>query len=148
MSDPVRDELEIRNLVARYSDAVARRDEKAWGDTWALDGEWKLGPNQATGRDDIVKLWTGMMKIFRFVTQFPASGMIEVSGDVATGRWRVLELGWPVQGDAASTIGVYEDRYRRTEEGWRFASRDFSIVYMGAPDLTGHLIGDPSAPLV
>ena len=25
---------EIRNLVARYADAVSRRDEKAWAETW------------------------------------------------------------------------------------------------------------------
>ena len=148
MSDQeLRDELEIRNLVARYSDAVGRRDEKTWGATWATDGVWKVGPITATGRGEIVATWTRLMDTFRFVTQHPTSGVVEISGGDATGRWQVLELGWPASGDPTSTIGVYEDRYHRTDEGWRFASRAFHIVYMGAPDLTGHLLGDPSAPV-
>lgn len=143
----MRDELEIRSLIARYSDAVGRRDEKVWAGTWAADGVWKVGPNHSTGRDEIVKTWSGLMDLFRFVTQMPTSGMVTVSGDEGTGRWNVLELGWPVAGNPTCTIGIYEDVYRRSEEGWCFASRDFHIVYMGAPDLTGMLIGDPSAPL-
>ena len=40
MSDndtPVADELAIRELVARYADAVARRDDDAWAATWTED---------------------------------------------------------------------------------------------------------------
>ena len=49
----VASELEIRGLVARYADAVSRRDEDAFGATFATDGEWQLLGNKQTaiGRD-------------------------------------------------------------------------------------------------
>ena len=143
----VRDELEIRNLVARYSDAVGRRDEQAWANTWASDAGWSVGPTRASGREHIVKTWSGLMALFRFVTQMPQSGFIELEGETARGTWQVMELGWPQAGDATCTLGIYDDRYRLTSEGWRFSERTFHIVYMGPPDLSGRLIGHPNAPL-
>jgi len=144
----LQDELAIRDLVARYSDAVGRRDEQAWADTWASDAVWSVGPTRASGREAIVKTWSGLMALFRFVTQMPQSGFIEFEGENARGTWHVLELGWPQAGEATCTLGVYDDRYCLTPEGWRFAERTFHIVYMGPPDLSGLLIGHPSAPLV
>jgi hypothetical protein len=34
-------------------------------------------------------------------------------------------------------IALYHDVYRRTPEGWRFASRRLEVVYQGPPDLSG-----------
>ena len=36
------DELALRNLMARYVDAVNRYDADAWIATWAEDGVWNL----------------------------------------------------------------------------------------------------------
>ena len=47
----VASELEIRGLVARYADAVSRRDEKAFAATFAIDGEWQLLGKVAEGRE-------------------------------------------------------------------------------------------------
>jgi len=143
----LRDELAIRDLVARYSDAVGRRDETAWAETWAEDGVWNVGPSHATGRESIVRTWSGLMELFRFVTQLPQSGFIEFAADATRGTWNVMELGWPREGNASCSLGVYHDRYRRTDAGWRFAERSFHIVYMGPPDLTGLLVGHPASPL-
>ena len=45
------DDLAIRELVYRYADAVCRRDETAWADTWAQDGLWSLpGAPVASGK--------------------------------------------------------------------------------------------------
>ncbi len=143
----LKDELAIRNLVARYSDAVGRRNEDAWAATWTEDGVWNVGFVKASGRANVVKAWSGLMDHFRFVTQMPQSGFVEIDGDEARGTWHMMELGWPGQGDPTCTFGIYEDRYRRTDQGWRFATRDFHILYMGAADLRGRLFGHPSAPL-
>lgn len=143
----VRDELAIRALVARYCDAVARRDEAAWTATWTDDGIWNVGPHHPKGHADLVKTWSGLMDLFRFVIQMPHAAVIEIDGGHATGTWQVTELGWPVQGPASCTLGIYKDRYRRVADGWRFASRDFHFMYMGPPDLSGGLIGHPDAPL-
>lgn len=143
----LRDELSIRELVARYSDAVGRRDEKAWSETWVEDAVWNVGPNRAEGRESIVETWSTLMNLFRFVMQLPQSGVVTLDGDAAEGTWHVLELGWPAEGDATCTLGIYRDRYRRTPAGWRFAERSFHFVYTGPPDLSGRLIGHPDAPL-
>ena len=37
------DEVAIHALVARYADAVTRREEKDWGATWAEDGDLEAG---------------------------------------------------------------------------------------------------------
>ena len=141
----VADELAIRNLVARYSDAVGRRDEEAWSDTWTDDGTWQVGPMRASGRVEVVKTWSRLMDLFQFVTQVPQYGLLELAGDAASGRWHVVELGWPKQGAPSYTLGCYEDSYRRTDAGWRFSERRFQIVYTGAPDLSGTLIGTPAS---
>jgi hypothetical protein len=41
--------------------------------------------------------------------------------------------------DGSKTVlaGHYDDTYRRTPDGWKFASRGLTIYYRGAPDLTG-----------
>ena len=51
MSNNVADDLAIRDLVYRYSDAVCRRDQVAWSATWAEDGVWQLpGAPRTEGR--------------------------------------------------------------------------------------------------
>ena len=53
----VEDELAIRALVARYADAVCRRDPDAWAATWAEDCRWDLGGPLASGRAETLDLW-------------------------------------------------------------------------------------------
>ena len=141
----VADELEIRNLVARYSNAVAARDEKAWAETWTADAVWKIGGSETVGRDQIVSTWLGLMDMFETVVQVGHSGEVDVQGDTATGRWMLSELGWGRDGGASShTVGLYEDTYRRTDAGWRFAERRFNFLHMGPPDLSGRVFPHPS----
>jgi uncharacterized protein (TIGR02246 family) len=142
----VADELAIRDLVARYADAVAQRDSQAWADTWADDASWILGPtSRADGRKEIVRTWTRLMDSFEFVIQIPEYGSVEVQDGQAFGRWTIRELGWPKQGDPTATLGLYRDAYRCDEGTWRFSERRFQFVYMGPPDLSGKLFGLPSA---
>jgi ketosteroid isomerase-like protein len=151
IDDPVLQELgderEIRNLVARYSDAVSRHDEASWAATWTEDAVWDVGIAKASGREACVKTWNQLMGQFRFVTQLPQYGTVELAGDQATGTWHYLEIGWPAEGPGMLTIGHYRDRYTRSAEGWRFAERVFRIMYMGPADLSAAPIGHPDAPL-
>ena len=144
MGDAVADELEIRNLVARYSDAVNRRDAASWGPTWAEAGEWHLMGNARQGRETIVALWQNLMQNFPFVMQLVHSGTVEVNGDSGTGRWYLTEISRGADGTPGSSIGVYHDRYVREEGAWVFERRRFDILYMGAPDLTGQLLPFPT----
>jgi uncharacterized protein (TIGR02246 family) len=129
------DELAIRNLVARYCDAVCRRDADAWAATWAEDCTWDLGGGRVVrGRQAALDLWTTAIARYPWVAQLAPTGMVEVLGDTARGTWWVLELNHLADGSGALHLGHYADEYRRTGQGWAFASRRFSMVYRGPLD--------------
>lgn len=132
----IADEFDIRNLVDRYSDAVVRRDAKAWGDTWAEDGEWQILGNTICGRDEIVEKWLKFMGGLPFVFQQSSGGIIEFKDNGATGRWYVSEYGFPAGSPGMLTLGVYLDRYVQKDETWLFQSRTFNPLYMGPPNLS------------
>jgi ketosteroid isomerase-like protein len=133
----VADELAIRDLVARYSDAVIRADSEAWAATWAEGASWRVGPSESHGREAIVETWTRLMGIFDRVRQITEQGTVEIEGDRARGRWYVTEYGWPRQGAPNLLFGVYHDAYARIDGAWRFTRRRFDLLYTGPPDLTG-----------
>lgn len=123
------DRYALHDLVARYADAVCRRDEEAFSATWAEDAVWKLpGMPQTQGRDEIVALWLNIMQQFSFVIQRMNNGTVEVNGDTATGRWYLSEHIAAPDGGVMVNIGVYQDRYRRASGDWVFAERRFSML--------------------
>ena len=136
-------ELEIRTLVARYSDAVVRRDTAAWGETWAEDAVWKIMGMETRGRALIVTLWERLMAGYPQVVQLPNSCILSIDGMSATGRWYISEYGKLANGTALLTLGVYHDEYTRTDGAWRFASRRFDVLYGGPADLSGAFMPFP-----
>jgi uncharacterized protein (TIGR02246 family) len=129
------DELAIRNLLARYGDAVCRRDAEAWGDTWSQDCTWDLGGGRLVhGRDAVVALWRQAIAKYPWVAQLPASGFIEEIDGAVQGTWYVLELNHLADGQGVMHLGHYRDTYVKTDTGWRFATRRFAIIYRGAMD--------------
>ena len=129
------DELAVRDLVARYCDAVCRRDAAAWVATWADDCTWDLGGGRVTrGRDAALALWQSALTRYPWVAQLAPTGTVQVDGDTATGSWWVLELNRLADGTGALHLGHYDDEYARTPDGWRFATRRFAMVYRGALD--------------
>ncbi len=146
----IADELAIRDLVNRYSDAVVRRDAKAWGDTWADDGEWQILGNSIRGRDEIVERWLKFMSGLPFVVQQASGGIIDFeerdAAGAATGRWYVNEYGFTGKGAGMLTLGVYHDGYTRTNDRWRFSRRRFDVLYMGPPDLSAPHHAFPDIP--
>lgn len=157
-------ERSIRDLVARYSDAVNRRDEPAWRATWATSSEWHLLGATKTGRDDIVAHWLDLMATLPFVLQFPVFGLVDfpdapdapdephdvrstASITSATGRWYVQEVSQRPE-RAGLSFGVYHDHYVVEDGRWRFARRRFDSLYRGLPDLSGPVFSFPSDALV
>lgn len=132
---PADDELAIRNLLARYGDAVCRRDAAAWIATWAPDCVWDLGGGRVTrGQEQTLALWEESIAKYPWVAQLPASGSIELVGDEVRGTWYVLELNHLPDGAGAMHFGRYRDTYVHTDDGWRFGLRRFDLVYRGAMD--------------
>jgi len=137
----VADELAIRALVARYADAVCRRDPDAWAATWAPDCRWDLGGGRVTsGRAQTLKLWRSAIAKYEWVGQVVTTGLVEADGDGdghgdrGRGSWYILEFNHRAQGDATLHLGHYDDEYVRTPDGWLFASRAMHMIYRGAMD--------------
>ena len=145
MSDNNADIQAIRDLVARYSDAVNRRDAEAWGDCWAEDGSiWRILGMAPEGREAIVGLWSQLMGGFPFVVQMPSECLVDVNGDEGSVRAYLTETGKGPDGSGLLTLGVYHDRVRRDADGrWRFTERDFHAMYSGPTDMSGEPAGFP-----
>jgi uncharacterized protein (TIGR02246 family) len=135
--NPVEDEIAIRDLVARYADAVNRSDGNDWGATWAEDGLWSLMGMESQGRENIVQFWLGAMAGFKFAIHMNGSGALNIAGDSATGRWYLTEYTCDLEGNAATILGVYDDQYIKTDGSWLFKERLYQVMYMGPADLSG-----------
>lgn len=134
---PAGDELAVRSLVARYCDAVTRRDPVAWAATWSPHCRWDLGGRVTEGRAATLALWTSATARYPWVAQLAPTGLVEADPadpDRATGRWYVLELNHLADGTGALHLGHYDDTYVRAGEGWQFAERRFAMVYRGPLD--------------
>ena len=144
-----RAEVELRDLVARYSDAVNRRDAAAWAATWSRDGIWELMGSVQEGREAIVGFWSQVMGNIPLVIQEPTFGLLDFSpsadgsGEIrARGRWYIHEI-TRGSGQSAETTGVYHDRYVHEEGAWRFARRRFDILYRDEAELSGQASAFP-----
>lgn len=135
--EQVADRFKIHDLVACYADAVTRRDERAWADTWAEEGEWHVLGRVAKGRADVVALWNSLMRGIPFVVQLVCGGRVRIQGERATGEWHVTEHLQMPGGVGMLNLGTYEDEYQRDGDAWRFRRRIFRGNYMGPPDLSG-----------
>ena len=138
-------ELAIRNLVARYADAVTRGDGRAWLATWAADGAWQILGQKARGRTAVSALWEQLTRGFEFVVQLPVSGSIRVDAETAMGRWTVIEQGKMVGGGGFHSLGIYDDLYRCEDGEWRFDERRLHLLYVGPPDLSAPFNPYPEA---
>jgi len=134
-STSVETELAVRDLVARYGDAVCRRDEAAWAATWATDCTWDLGGGRvARGRDETVRLWLATLEKYPWVAQLPSSGLVTEDDSGVHGSWYLLELNHRADGAGVMHLCHYTDDYVRGDSSWQFAARTLHVIYRGALD--------------
>lgn len=122
------DDFAIRDLVARYIDAVNRDDTQAWAATWSEQGVWELLGSRAEGREQVIEMYAAARRQFSFVCMMLGSGTLEIDAPRARGRWYLTETLVRVDGTPVSICGCYEDRYIREAGEWRFAERSYRIL--------------------
>lgn len=145
-NDPA-DELAIRNLVARFSDAVNRRSPADLGALFVPQGRWTVpGVGTVEGGEQISGLLDRLLGGFGFLVQLTLQGEVRAVGDEASARWYIEEIARDSDDVGWHFIGTYHDRYTRTDAGWRFQSRRFDFLYRGRADLAGktYPFPDPS----
>lgn len=136
-TNPIEDEMAIRDLSARYIDAVNRQHGEDWQATWSENASWFLMGQEITGRDTILEFWLNTMGLFNFVVMALNSQNLVIDGDQASGRCYVTESLSMKGTDPAMVQGVYDDTFIRENGEWRFASRSYHMLYQGPSDLSG-----------
>jgi ketosteroid isomerase-like protein len=125
------DRIALHELRARYNHHYDDGDLDAFIALFAEDGLLQLAHTGfARGHDELRASLAGAMEFAEFACHFTADELTEFTGpDTARGKSRfAVHTG---RNPNIQGAGTYHDEYRRTPEGWRFASRTISFFYMG-----------------
>ena len=133
----------IRQLHARFIDAVWRKDSEAFADCFAEHGEWKIAGLHMRGRQEIAATFARLLGACEHVLLTVGMPVLEVEPGRATGRVHCLEFAKLVGGSAAMTIGIYYDRYVEENGRWRFQWRHWALQYRGPADLSAPFVNSP-----
>lgn len=117
---------DIRRLKHRYCALCdAGYDADRLAELFTEDAVWDGGPIGAhEGREAIRRFFEGSPKRVPWALHMVTNPIIDVDGDAATGQWYLWEplvYALPGGDEAWWMSARYDDRYRRTAEGWRFA---------------------------
>ena len=128
------DELQIRDLAYRYARMMDRRDFSQLPQVFAEDGVL-TGPGYtmkgyaelAEGLKGLERYSATLHCVHNLYTDFSGNDPAQASGEVYCVANHIYEKeGVPFKLD----MGIrYDDRYVRTDEGWRLAERFFNMVW-------------------
>ena len=127
----VADELEIRNLVARYVFAIDDRDLDAVADLFAPDGVFRSadGVMAARGREAVVEQFKGRYSVLGAANHVTHDHLVTVrSATEATGLVSAHAELWR-KGEMMIAALRYADAYTKVDGAWRFAERALSFLY-------------------
>jgi ketosteroid isomerase-like protein len=141
MSDfqAIADRVEIEALRGEYTDAVMMRDYDRAASLFTLDGVLRMPnvPVELAGPDEIRAWGERVPAIVDYLVQTTHPGTIQLDGDTASGRAYMQEIGHLRDGRSELNYAIYHDRYRRTDDGWRFTERVYEVRYHDTTPLAG-----------
>ncbi len=118
---------DVRDLARRYAHYVWLRDADAAIDLFADDGEMDMGDRPSIiGREALQTTYREVFEASVFLP-FVHGHVVELDGDKASGTV-YLDLRSTDDGKSMTGHGYYNDRYTRTDKGWRFAYRKLTLV--------------------
>jgi uncharacterized protein (TIGR02246 family) len=137
-------ETGIRQLHARYVDAVWRKDYEAFGNCFTEDAEWRITGMVMRGREEILKsIKTRLPYCERVIMTF-RTPLLHVYGDgTASSRTYVTELNAFKNGRPGSSVATYWERFVQEGDVWRFKWRMFQLHYLGSAEFTDPLYNNP-----
>lgn len=137
------DELAIRNLAARFTDAVNERNVDAFRELWTDDAVWEIGPPlqvSAQGIDAIANMMTRLLEPKSLFIQLTHSGVVTFTDeDTAIARFTERERG-KGEHDYYENLAIYRDELVRQANGWRFKRRFYEYRYLDTSRFTGAAI--------
>jgi len=134
-------ERAIFDLMARFDDAIIRRDAEAFRSLWIEDGVWEIGQFNPHGSKDIAPLRAqGIDQILAAQRQFGAlnafffrttlRGVIDLAGDQATARTPTTEYARRHDGHGYNNVALYDDELVRRDGTWLFAARRYYYLWI------------------
>lgn len=142
----IHDEMSIRDLVARFANACSPPNYDAFARLW-LPGEenspsWSLSAPYATsvsGIDGIVALLQRLLGTRDFFVQFAHSGVVEIDGASATGRWIMHEVAKGPGKTYYNNYAIYDDEYTKLDGKWYFQSRSYTYMFLDSTPFGGEV---------
>jgi uncharacterized protein (TIGR02246 family) len=136
MTDLVAVECAIRQLHARYADALWRKDPDSFAALFAKDAQWKVAGMHLRGREEIRGTFARFMAHTGRTMMTFRSPIVELIEGVVTSRTYVTEQNKFADGQSADTLGIYYERFVQEDGAWRFHFRHWNMYYIGPPDLS------------
>lgn len=143
MTDLAAADAGVRQLHARYTDAVWRQDADAFARCFTPDGEWRISGLVLKGRREIGDTIGRILDNFTRVLITFRTPSLDVGDGVATGRTYIDERCAWKNGNTNISIGRYYERFVQDGAEWLFDWRLFELHYRGAPDMTGTFFDHP-----
>jgi hypothetical protein len=120
LAAPIQDVIEIEQLLARYAVGMTRDDVDSVMQVFTPDGTYSAFGETYTLADFPALVAAAPKGLF--LTGTPA---LELDGDTGTG---MQTLCFVDQTNHDMRIGWYTDSYRRTDAGWRLATRSMTFL--------------------
>ncbi len=132
MTEPS-DRGEILDVILRYATAIDRREWSSFSSVFTDDAELDYGQvGQWVGADAIMDFMRRAHAGAQYTVHRLTNQLIDVDGETAEVRTYVDALILVEDGSGANAIGFYDDRLRRTSDGWRITSRTYTPVRLVA----------------
>jgi ketosteroid isomerase-like protein len=137
----VKDELEIRALADKFSDAANRKDGNQFQSLWAKDAIWKIGPPinmEFKGKENMGASVIHMLGLWDFFVQLSGPGVVTINGDKAAARFYVNEIARKTDDKSGNyNLSMYEDELVKENDKWVFIKRTYNTIYQEAPQYKG-----------
>jgi ketosteroid isomerase-like protein len=146
--DVIADRVEIEALRGEFTDAAMMRDRARLASLFTEDGVLRMPniPVELIGREEIRAGGERLQAQWDFFVQNSHPGTIRLDGDSASGRTYIHELARALDGRQGENFAIYHDRYRRTDDGWKFAERVYEVRYLDTSPLAGSAPSHSPAP--
>ncbi|MGH2687091.1 MAG: nuclear transport factor 2 family protein [Actinomycetota bacterium] len=132
MSNLAADRADLRHLVESYAAACDGRDLALLQSCFVEGGSLTVhqpgrGPSTMTTPADLDRVPSGLGR-YDHTFHLVGNHRVDIDGDQASGD--TYCVAHHVQGDVDLVIYIrYEDRYQRTDAGWRIATRDVRMLW-------------------
>jgi ketosteroid isomerase-like protein len=135
----IADRVEIEALRGEFTDAAMMRDYDRLATLFTPDGVLRM-PNVAAelaGREQMRAFGQRVPEFVEFLVQNTHPGAIRLTGDTASGRAYMHEIGRTRDGASELNYAIYHDQYQRTSGGWKFTERVYEVRYHDTSPLAG-----------